>query len=127
MLFYPRYTALHTCLGIVPILAVPCLELAAINGHDRLGEKVHASAQGDKLATDLAYGLAIVLPEIGDGFEIRYQTTRQPHHLDVALGLTLQAATGLNAIEVAVNINLQQSCGMIAGPASLLRDGALEP
>jgi hypothetical protein len=41
----------------------------------------------------------------------------QPHHLDVALGLALQASARLDAIEVAVDVDLEQHRRVIRGPA----------
>jgi hypothetical protein len=45
------------------------------------------------------------------------QATRQPHHLDIAPGLALQAPARLNPIEIAVDIQLQQNRRMIGRTA----------
>ena len=50
-----------------------------------------------------------------------------PHHLDVAPSLTLKPAAGLNPIEIAVNVELQQNRWMIRGPASCLGSDPIEP
>ena len=69
----------------------------------------------------------IVLAEIGNRLVIRHEAPRQPHHLDVAAGLTLEPPARLHPIEIAVDVELQQSRGMIRGPAGYLRLDALEP
>ena len=63
----------------------------------------------------LADRFAVVLPEVGDRLVVRRKTAQQPHHLDIAQHLALQPAARLHAIEVAVNIKLQQDRGMITG------------
>jgi hypothetical protein len=42
------------------------------------------------LRTDLLDGGAVVFAEIGDGFVIRNQPYRQPHHFHIAASLTLK-------------------------------------
>jgi len=58
---------------------------------------------------------------------IRNQPTRQPHHFNVASGLTLQPPARLNTIEIAVNVKLQQPGRMIRRPASCLGSNPIEP
>src|SRR5215510_13982339 len=95
------------------------LELRSINGHARCTEQIKLAAQRDKLATDLANGLAIVLAEIRDGFEVGRQLPRQPDQLDVALALPLEPSARRNPIKIAVDIELEHHAGVIAGPAGL--------
>ena len=45
--------------------------------------------------------------EVRDGLEVRRKTSSQPHQFDVALALSLQSATQLRAVEVAVDIDLE--------------------
>lgn len=47
------------------------------------------------------------MAEVGDGLEVGCEPSSEPHQLDVALGLALQATAGLNAIQVAVDVELQ--------------------
>jgi hypothetical protein len=75
------------------------------SSQDRLGEQLQAATQLYKFTTYLAYSLAVVLSKIRDGLKIRHQLSGEPHQLDITLRLTLQAATGLNPIEVAVDID----------------------
>ena len=65
----------------------------------------------------LADRFAVVLPKVGDRLVVRRKTAQQPHHLDIAQHLALQPPARLHAIEVAVNIKLQQDRGMVARSA----------
>ena len=103
MLLHSGDTTLHTGPGVIPVLAVHRLELAAIDGHDCLGEHLHGPTQLNELPADPAYRLAVVLSEIRNRLEIRHQSPGEPHHLDIALGLSFQPATGLNSIEVDID------------------------
>jgi len=105
VLFHLGDTALHTGPGVILVLTVHRLELATIDGHDCLSEHLHGSAQLNELPADPAYRLAVVLSEIRNRLEIWHQSTGEPHHLDITLGLSLQSATGLYPIEVAVDID----------------------
>ena len=66
-------------LGEVLVAGVRCLELAAVDGGDGMGEQTQLSAQSDELATGPSDRWAIVLPEVRDGLEVRRQTPGQPH------------------------------------------------
>src|SRR5262249_17913304 len=75
----------------------------------------------------LADGGAIVLAEIGNRLVIWSQTSRQPHHLNVAPSLALKPATRMDPIEIAVNVELQQDRWMIRGSAGHLGLDTVEP
>src|SRR5215470_2141887 len=51
----------------------------------------------------------------------------QPHQLDIALALPLKPPARLNAIEISVNIDLQQRGRMIRRPARCERGNAVKP
>jgi hypothetical protein len=102
----------------VAVAVVDRLELAAVHGDDAVDEQLELAADGHKLAAGLADAAAVVAAEIGDGLEVRGQTPRQPHQLDIALALALQAPAALHAVEVAVDVDLQQHARVVAGPAS---------
>src|SRR5258708_37267254 len=116
-----RQPPLHLGLREVPVPRVDSLELAAVDRNARLAEQFKAPAQHHELTADPADGLAVVLAEIGYRLEVRHQATSQPHQLDVALALTLQAAARLHPIEVYVDIILQQRRRMIGRPSRRLR------
>lgn len=46
---------------------------------------------------------------------------QQPHHFDIAQRFALETPARLHPIEVAVNIQLQERCRMIARPSCRLR------
>src|SRR5471030_531066 len=47
------------------------------------------------------------------------QAPRQPHHLQIALALSLESAARLDAVEVAVDIDLEQNRRVVRRPARL--------
>ena len=59
-------------------------------------------------ATVLLGAPLIVLAEVSNRLVIGNKTAREPHHLNVAAGLTLKPAARLNPIEIAVYIELEQ-------------------
>src|ERR1700694_1899253 len=113
-----RQPPLHLGLREVPVPRVDGFELAAVDRNARLAEQFKAPAQHHKLTADLADGLAVVLAEIGYRLEVRHQAAGQPHQLDVALALPLQAPARLHPIEVSVDVNLQQCRRMVGLPVA---------
>ncbi len=67
-LLHPR---LELALREILVTVVDCLELAAVDGHERLGEKIEAPAQDHELPTDALDGVAVVLAEVGERLEVR--------------------------------------------------------
>lgn len=63
--------------------------------------------------------------KVGDGLDIRCELARQPHQLDVAARLVLQASARLNLIQIAVDVELEQRRRMIAWPTR--RSGVGKP
>src|SRR3954463_1296500 len=51
----------------------------------------------------------------------------QPDHLDIAVGLGFQAAARTSAVQITVDVQLQQICGSIARAACRLRNRADKP
>src|SRR5438045_3374806 len=80
----------------VAVAAIDCLELATVDGHDGLREQVELAAQRHEAAADVADTGTIVAPEVGNSLEVRCQAACQPHQLDIASGLTLQATARLD-------------------------------
>src|SRR5262249_47992982 len=64
--------------------------------------------------------------EVRDRLEVRHQPAREPDQLDVALCFALQASTRLDPVEVAVDIDLQQCRGVVAGSASVRWHSSIE-
>ena len=121
-----RHALLELGVGEVLVAVVDRLELAAIDRNDRLGEQIELAAQHDEFATDVADRFAIVLAEVGNRLEVRHQPTGQPDQLNVALRFALQATAGLDPVEVAVEVDLQQRPRMVGGPAGDLWMHAIE-
>jgi hypothetical protein len=96
------------------------------DGNESLGKQPQAAAQHHELPTHAPDGFAVVLPKIRNGFEVRRQPTRQPDQLHITLRLALQAAARLDAIQISVDINLQQRARMVRRTARRLRLRALE-
>lgn len=110
----------------VPIPVVDCLEFAAIDGNDGLREQLEFTAKDNKPAACVLDAFAAAAPEVCDRLEVRGQPACQPHQLDVALALPLHASTGLDTVEVAVDIDLQQHSRVIRGAARQCRRQAIE-
>ncbi len=75
-----------------------------------------APAQQNECAADFADCLTVVLAEIRNGLEVRYQAAGQPDQLDIALALPLEASARLDAIEISVNVDLQLRRRMLGWP-----------
>ena len=50
----------------------------------------------------------MVFPEVGNRVVIRPQVARQPHHLDIDRAGPLQLATAADAVQLAIQVYLQQ-------------------
>jgi hypothetical protein len=68
----------------------------------------------------------VVLAEIRDGLEVRHQVAGQPHQLDIALALELKPSARLDAIEISINVDLQQRRRVISRPARGKRRDAVK-
>ena len=78
-------------------------------------------AQDDELPTYATNGGAAVFTEVGDGLKVWRQVAGKPDQFKVALGLSLQATAGLQPVQIAVDVDLEQRRRMISGPACCLR------
>ena len=67
----------------VAVTAVDGLELAPIDGDERLGEELEVSAQHDEAPADVADAGAVVAAEVGNGLEVGLEVAKQPDHLEV--------------------------------------------
>src|SRR6185436_16904002 len=122
-LFHSR---LEFALREVLVAIVDRLELAAVDRHDRLGEQLQPAAQLNELSAHLANRFAVILAKVGDRFKVRHQPPSEPNQLDIALRLPLKAAAGLNPVEVAIDVDLQQHRRVVRGPTGLSRLHAIE-
>lgn len=71
--------------------------------------EVQLLAQDDELPADVANGFSVVLAQVRYRFEIRCQAPGQPHQLDIALRFAFEPAARLDAVQVAVNVELEGS------------------
>ena len=108
----------------VLVAVVDGLELAPVDRHDSPGEQVELATQHDELRAGRADRRPIVAAKVGDRLEVRHQAAGQPHQLDVALGLPFEPPARLDAIEIAVEIDLQQRRWMIGRPSRRFRHNA---
>ena len=67
---------------------------------------VQLPAQPNKLSTHLSDRCTVASPEIGNGLKIRSQSTQQPHQLNIAARFSFQTTSGLDAIQIAINVQL---------------------
>ena len=63
-------------------------ELAAVDGHAGFGAQANLATQIDKARAHLTDGLSIVFPEVGDHLVIGNKAAEQPHHFEIAAGLS---------------------------------------
>ena len=75
---------LLTALNLLPSIATMASENSFRSRHSRTNSPAHAADRR-----------AIVLAEVRDRLEVRRQAAGEPHQLDIALGLALQAPARL--------------------------------
>lgn len=102
--------------GEVPVAVVHGFELAAVDGHAIALQRADPAAKLDELRADLADACTVVVPEVSDGLVIRHQLAGQPHDFDIAARLALQPAARWDAVQVAIDEQLEQHRRTIAGP-----------
>ena len=122
-----RHAPRHLRAREVLVAVVHRLELAAIDRDAGVREQAHGATERNEPGADLPDGAAVVLAEIGNRLVIGNKAAGEPHHLDVAPGLTLEPAARLNPIEIAVDVELQQHRRMIRRPAGRLGIDPAEP
>src|SRR5215471_12186839 len=118
--------ALHLRTREILVARVHRLELAAVNRHARARQQTKLSAKRNEPRTYLADRRAVILAEVSNRLVIGNQSTGEPHHLNVAPTLTLEPTARLNAIEIAVDVQLQQDRGMVGRPSGCFRINATE-
>src|SRR5206468_10788627 len=101
----------------VLVAIVHRFEFAAVDRNNGTGEEFEPTAKLDKLTTYRLDRRAIVLAEVGNRLEVRGEPPGQPHQLDITPRFPFQPPARLEAVEVAVEVNLQQRRGMIGRPA----------
>jgi hypothetical protein len=100
--------------GEIAVAVDDRFEFAAIDGDQMFSEQSQLLTQHNELATDASDGLAVVFSEVGNGLEVRHQTPGQLHQFDIALGFSLHTSARLNAVEITVDVHLQQDRGVVS-------------
>lgn len=94
----------------------PSLPAASRRNHGA-GKQAETPARRHEPAAHRRDGWAVVAAEVGGGLEARRQPPDPPYQLEVAPGLTLRPAARLDAVRVAVAVELEQRRGVVAGAA----------
>ena len=108
----------------IAVLVVDRLDPGAIDRQQFPAEQIQLAAKQHKLAEDRAECVAVVAPEVSDRLEVRAQMPQQPDHLDVAVRLGFEPPARPHPVQVAVDVELQEIPGQIAGAAGRLRHHA---
>ena len=103
--------SLELSLREVAFTGIHRFELGAIDCRDSAGEQSKVSAQRNELDADGLNRWAVVLPEVRDRLEVWSQPTGQPHQFDIAVRFALKSTARLDAVEVAIKIDLQSVAG----------------
>jgi len=112
--------------GKVRVAVIDRLELAAVDGDDGVAEQVQPTAKHHELCAGGLDCRTVILAEVGQRLEVGHQPTGQPDQLNVALALAFEAPARWDAVEVAVEIDLEQDRRMVGGTARCLWNGARE-
>jgi hypothetical protein len=87
--------------------AVDGFELTAIDGDQVPTEEFQLFAEEGELSAHMTDGLSVVSSEVGDGLEIRGEVFDELHDSDVTMGFPFQLTAGADAVEIAIDIQLQ--------------------
>src|SRR5262245_44516520 len=101
----------------VLVARVDRLELATVDGHAWAVQKAHLPTQHHELRADLFDRRPIV---------VRAEPPQQPDHFQVAAGFAFQPSARRHAIEIAVDIELQQYRRVVRGPPRCLWNNAVK-
>ncbi|HEX9674532.1 MAG TPA: hypothetical protein VGA07_01000 [Anaerolineales bacterium] len=115
--------ALELAVGEVARPAVDRLELGTVDGHQVPTEEIQVPAEGREAAADLLDGRAIVPAEVGDGLKVGGELAGEPHDLHVALGFALEHAAGADAVEIAIDVELQEHGRMVGWEGAIMASG----
>jgi hypothetical protein len=115
------YAADGSITGVRHAWRVDGLELRSVDGDARLRQQTHLSAKIDETGAHLLDPAAIVSAEIGDRLVVGREPPEQPDHFQIAACFPFQAAARLNAIEITVDVELEQRRRVIARSPSRRR------
>lgn len=72
----------------VAITRVDGLELGAVDSSDRMREEAQLATNHDEACADRTDRSTILSSKIGNGLEVRYQTSGQPYQFDIAASIS---------------------------------------
>lgn len=98
----------------IALARVHAFELAAIDGRNCMNEQPELAANQNEPGAGGASAGAVVASEISDRLEIWRQAARQPHQLDIPLRLALKTPARLDAVQIPIEVNLEQRRRVIA-------------
>lgn len=86
--------------GEISVARVHGLEPTAVNGHGASGQKADLPAEHHEVPTGGAKRVPVLAPEVRDRIEVGCKAADQPHQLDIAAGLPLQAPARRDLVQV---------------------------
>ena len=107
--------------GEVTVRAVDRLEPGPVNGDQLSAEQIQLATEKNKLPEDGLERMAVVLTEISNGLEVGLEVTKKPDHLQIASGLGLKPPAGAHAVDVAIDVELEQIGWVVTGASGGLR------
>ena len=119
--------SLQRIAGEVAILVVDRLDPRAVHGQQFSAEQIEPLAQQREGAKHRLERGAIVGAEIGDGLEVWLQRPQQPDDLDVAMAFGFQPPARPHAVEITVDVKLEQIARLVTRSAGRLRLDTPEP
>ena len=110
----------------IAITAIHRLDARAIHGNQFPPVQVKFPAQPHKLPKDFPERIPIVTTEVRNRLEVRPQLAQQPDHFKVAMRLRLQTTARPDAIQIPIDIQLQQIRWIVAWTTPLAGLDTLE-
>ena len=89
------------------------VEVAAVDAEALPADQIKLAAQQDELAVGRLERLGVGAAELGDGAVARAQALQEPDDFQVALGFGLQPAAGADAVQIPVEVELEQVGGRV--------------
>src|SRR3990170_551860 len=94
--------------------------------HQLAAEEVELAAEEGELTAYLADGLPVIAAEVGNGLMVGGEALEEPHEFQVTARFSFKQATGADAVEVAIDVELEQVGGVVGWAAGLLEHGVAE-
>ena len=102
------------------------LDLRPVNGHQFRPDQVHRLAHPDEQLEQAFQRLPVPAAEFRDGLVVRMEPLQQPDDFDVPVRLPFQLPTGPHAVEIAIEVQLDQDPGRVGRTSRARRAGVLK-